>query len=745
MRKMWILPLTVALAAPGLTACDRTDDAEDGGIPKGNLISQFEPTAGTVPFPFDGLFSGFSDPTLNIPQEAPPAQAANQTDGWSTTASIFTDFIGFVDFDTTAEGLRVIALPAGGAPQVLTEGVDYQVSDYPATGTIPGTEVVAPINSFRTRLLIEPLKPLQGSTRHLVVITDALRDTSGNPAVASTQWQVVRRSQPVSEQDDLYVQGLSPQAVATLESLQQQIVAPTLEGVTAITGLSRERIVLAWPFTTQSIGESLGRLAERAPARAAADAAQPLQILAGPSGLTLANIGAPNLADIFVGAVDLPYYLEAPGDGNADAVVNQTFWAADPAQPNLGTQENPTTFLGQVPCGAFAAGAMGLSPSTSTTRCFPVPVERGTERAPLLLTVPNQVAKPEAGWPIVIFQHGITSDRSALLALAPALSSAGFVTVAMDLPLHGIPPADCSAEGADALCGARQQLRGANALFGARERTFDVDLDGQPGPDSSGANFINLPSLLTSRDNNRQAVADLLHLRALTTRLDLNSDGTPDIDAARVYFVGHSLGGITGSTFVALDEQVRAATLANPGGGIGKLLDASRSFGPVIAQGLAANGVVEGTDDYETFLRFAQHLIDPGDPINYAQQLSDRRIHFIEVVGDLVVPNTAPRNPPQGEEGNDPRLDRVTIAGPLSGSTPLIEQIGLEVAVIDDLDAPADVRLGADAATAVRFTSGDHSSVLVPATDPVTQEMQRQIVNFLASDGQCLPLRGSCQ
>ena len=59
--------------------------------------------------------------------------------------------------------------------------------------------------------------------------------------------------------------------------------------------------------------------------------------------------------------------------------------------------------------------------------------------------------------------------------------------------------------------------------------------------------------------------------------------------------------------------------------------------------------------------------------------------------------------------------------------------------------SPRTRRLGADAATAVRFTSGDHSSVLVPATDPVTQEMQRQIVNFLASDGQCLPLRGSCQ
>ncbi|MEQ8271254.1 hypothetical protein [Algiphilus sp.] len=746
MRAQRLVPTALAVMALILGGCSRVEESEDGGIPKGNLVSLFEPTTGTVPFPFDGLFSGFTDPTLNIPSSQPPAQAANELDGWSTTASIFTDFIGFLDFDTTAAGIRIIALPDGQAPQVLVEGEDYRVTDYPATSAIPNTNppVIAPTNSFRTRVLIQPLKPLSPATRHIVVLTNDLRDVSGERAVPSTQFRIASRTTPVSQQDDLIVNTLPASAIATLESLQQQIVLPTLQGVTAVTGLAREDIVLAWPFTTQSVGESLGRIAEQADARAATEADAALSIIAAPSGLTLADIGAPDLGQIFIGAVDLPYYLQAPGNGNPDGVVNSGFWQADPTKPNLGTQDNPTTFLGQVPCGAFAAGAMGFTPSTSTTRCFPQPVERSIERSPLLATVPSQVAKPASGWPVVIFQHGITSDRTAMLALAPRLAAAGFVAVAIDLPLHGIPPADCT-QSEDPLCPARQQLRGANDLFGARERTFDVDLQAPEGIDASGANYINLPSLLTARDNNRQAVADLLHLRAILPRLNLDQQPGGDIDAQRVYFFGHSLGGIVGSTFVALDDDVRAASLANPGGGIGKLLDGSRSIGPQIRAGLAASGVEEGTDGYESFLQFAQQVVDSGDPINYAGRLSERPVHFIEVVDDLVVPNTVPRNPPAEAPGNDPTLDRVVVAGPLSGSTPLIEAIGLDLVTVEDVSGDAIVRTGAEASAAVRFTQGDHSVVLTPPDSPINQEMQNQIVNFLASDGQCLPIRGSCQ
>jgi dienelactone hydrolase len=753
MRLSRIYPVVAVLAMVALSACSKTDDAEDGGIPEGNLISLFEPTAGTVPFPFDGLFSGFTDPTLNIPQTAAPALDANRTDGFSTTGNIFTDFIGFLDFETTAEGLLVFELPEGAAPRRLEQGVDYSVSDYPATSATPATGGTtidcqpdgsnrAPISCVRTRLLISPLKPLRPSTRHVVIATDALRDVNGNAAVPSTQFRIIRRTTPVQQQDDPTVVAMSEPVRTTLATLQSSLIGPVLQGVIQITGLPRDRIVLAWPFTTQSIGETLSRISAAADDRAAADADAPLSILAAPSGQTLANIGAPNLADIFVGAVDLPYYSNAPDAETPDAIINTGFWLADATQPNTGTQENPVMFLGQVQCAAFALGLGGLQPSESTTRCFPVPVERSIQRAPLLITVPNQVAKPAEGWPVVIFQHGITSDRTAMLALAPRLSAAGFVVVSMDLPLHGVPPADC-AEDPNPLCPARQQIRAANALFGSRERTFDVDLQAPEGPDSSGTHFINLASLITSRENNRQAVADLFHLRAMLSRLELDADPGADIDPGRVYFFGHSLGGIVGTTFMALDENVRAASVANPGGGIAKLLDGSASFGPVIRAGLgAAGGPQDGMDEFETFLRFAQHLIDDGDPINYAARLVDRPVHFIEVVGDLVVPNSVPRNP---ATGGNPALDVVTIQGPLSGSTPLITQLGLDVEAVEDVGSISpETFLGADARRAVRFSQGDHSVVLTPSTSPVNAEMQTQIVNFLASDGQCLPIGGNC-
>src|SRR3546814_10702640 len=81
---------------------------------------------------------------------------------------------------------------------------------------------------------------------------------------------------------------------------------------------------------------------------------------------------------------------------------------------------------------------------------------------------------------------------------------------------------------------------------GARERTFDVDFvdnaTGAPGSDgkvdSSGTHFINLSSLLTSRDNSRQSIADLFVLRASVPNMSVEGDGTGDFDNANVAFVG---------------------------------------------------------------------------------------------------------------------------------------------------------------------------------------------------------------
>lgn len=722
MRITRLLLIMTALAA---SACGGGEDNESDGVPSANFLSLFEPApldpsaSAVIPFPFDGLFSGFTDPTLNIsnPSNASFVTDANRLDGFSTTATLFTDFLGFADIATAASSILVIDTSTG-AP--LTPGIDYTLGDYPAVDPSIG----APVNSVRTRILIHPLAPLKPETRYIVAVLDGLRDTAGNAVLPSAQFRVVRSGTPVSEQDDDYAQALTAQQAATLETLRSQLIRPVVEALIGALGIGEQNIIMAWSFTTQSIGKTLAYL----------DAtATPGAIAAYPTGLTVQDLNPalPPVANVAVGALNLPYYLGA-ADGNIYSTAPLTrYWLADATRPDV-----EASFLGQVPCGAFAVGAPlpdgTATPSESTTTCFPVPVKQSDQMVPLLISVPNANSgqtRPEGGWPVVIFQHGITGNRSQMLAIAPALAAAGFVTVAMDLPLHGLT--------------SDHPL----AVPGTTERTFELDLvdnaTSAPGPDGaadpSGTHFINLSSLITSRDNLRQAAADLIQLSTSLPNLDLDGDPeSVDVDTRRIHFAGLSLGGIVGGTFAGSSDRIGAATLAVPGGGIAKLLDASVSFGPRIAAGLAASGVTEGTDTYETYLRFAQQIMDDGDPINYAVSATARHpLHMIEVIGDTVVPNSAPRTAATAAN------DLVTVEGLLSGTEPLYQQMGLAVYGADEpavLLDPEGVR------AVVRFDGGSHGSLLDPSSDAaITAEMQTETANFMASDGRCLPIGGSCQ
>lgn len=725
--------LAVLCAPLFLSACggggnESTDD--DAGLESG-LFSLFDPVAAsaTVPFPFDGFFSGSTDGTLNIPNssKAPFVDQANLQDGFSTTASMFTDMLGTLDYSTLGAGLLVINTRTGA---VLTPGVDYTTQPSVAISTNPLSGQDEPISAFRSRVLIEPLKPLDPQTRYVVVLTPALKSTDGLAAAPSELFKVARSATPVSEQTVPALTALSPAQKTTLETVRSSLIRPIVEQLAGF-GIGEEQVVLTWSFTTQAIGNTLQHLQANAVAS---------QIAAKNTGATLANFNAalPPIANVYFGTVKLPYYLATPGTTAATVTDPLTkYWLADPSKPDV-TQR----FLGQVPCGAFVTAGTGLTPSESTTACFPDPVKRSDVTVPVLITVPNANSgktMPANGWPVVIFQHGITGNRSQMLALAPALTLAGFAVISIDLPLHGLPP--------------DSPLRIADVP----ERTFDLDLSnnttGAAVPDgvvdSSGTYFINLSSLITSRDNIRQAVSDLIVMsKSAGGTILVNSGGAPDgnkFDGARLGFVGHSLGGIVGGTLLGVNTQIGAATLAMPGGGIAKLLDASVSFGPRISAGLAASSLIEGTDNYETFMRFAQTLVDSADPINYAVSASELHpIHMIEVVGsdtspaDQVVPNNAPAN--AGTSNND----KLTITGYLSGTDPLYQQMGLTPHVFD---GSADLQFG-DAARSnvVQFTTGDHASILSPAASAAaTSEMQKETASFLATNGLCLPIGGSCQ
>lgn len=725
---MKLVKRCAALLLLALAACGGQDDG-DAGLTQteAGLFSLFDPVAAspTIPFPFDGLFSGFTDPTLNIPNSGavPFVTAANLQDGFSTTASIFTDFIGFLDYDSlfaAPPGLSGLIVIDTSTMAPLIPGVDYTAQ--PSTATDSSGK---PISSYRSRVLIEPLKPLKPSTRYIVALTTALRSTDGRNATASDLFRVVRSATPVADSTEPILNQLSPGQKATLETLRTQLIRPVVVGLGGA-GIPENALVLAWSFTTQSINNSLLAIEASATAR-------PMAVRS--TGLTLQNLNAafPPNANVYAGTISLPYYLKTSGGDTHSTAPLTGYWLADASKPDTGR-----TFLGQVPCGAFVAPppGSGFVPSESTTLCFPMPRKQADVTVPVLVTVPNTGAMPVGGWPVVIFQHGITGNRSQMLPLAGALSAAGFAVVAIDLPLHGITASDPS----------------AGLRIDGIERNFDLDLvnnsTGAAGPDgvadSSGTHFINLSSLITSRDNLRQAEADLISLvKSLPSAVFVDTDGaTPlpiALSATQRRFVGHSLGGIVGGTFLGVNADVSAATLAMPGGGIAKLLDGSASFGPRIAAGLQAQGVIEGTDNYETFLRFAQTLVDSADPINYAVAASTAHpIHMIEVVNDQVVPNHA-----LARAAGAPVGDRVLLSGYLSGTEPLAALMGLSLRPAMDVPVTSPETLtGADANhVLVRFNQGDHGSILSPAASPLaTQEMQHETAEFLRNDGACLPI-----
>jgi pimeloyl-ACP methyl ester carboxylesterase len=351
----------------------------------------------------------------------------------------------------------------------------------------------------------------------------------------------------------------------------------------------------------------------------------------------------------------------------------------------------------------------------------------------MMLSIPH-APPPLNGYPVVIYQHGITTNRATLLAVADAFANlsaigSGYAVIAIDLPMHGL---------------TGNETNGTEAFKTAFERTFDVDLvtqDATTGaitaeiPDSvtdtSGRHYINLRNLLNSRDNIRQAVSDLFTLTYAIEGLDalnLVADNCNPctFDESNIHFIGHSLGAIVGTTYTAIEQNANAnlqdSVFVFGGGGVAKTLDGSATFGPSIAAGLAANGVIKGTPDYESFLGAAQTVVDSGDAINHAADLAanGEGILYFEIVGgggspsDLVVPNTVP-------DGNDTSN---TVPAPLAGTEPVLALMNLT-------QTNTNV-LGPNAQISVKFTAGEHGSLLDPTPAPaVTTEIQGEAALFI--------------
>lgn len=759
-----LLLSAITLSIFGLHGCG--SDTEKAAPPSGpdayvvGTHPRFDPVIADIPFNTDIIFAaptgtplGNIDGTANLGAPTDPVRATmNQLDGFSTSAFFDILINGEVNPASVLASQTVFLVELSAAGDALN----------PANITgIAGlanydVQVVSLDGGTNNTIRIRPTKPLKPKTKYLVVLTNDLRDASGAPLTRSWTYNALRDASYTP------LEALVPvrNAIVGWETLASGFLA-AVSGGQLTAAAAKEKLVLTYSFTTTDPVTGLVAMASpraavastqiaagASPSAAVANAVtlDSIGLLPTPKKRELAVSGATaidfnsfssalvaNVGKLYTGYIKLPYYQTA-ATGLAFGEYLKRSW-----KPDL-----------------TLAGALGVTVpadvdgSYNVTYRYPFAAKTSDESVPLQVTLPQDNRVPgyagaancgqiyaSTGYPTVIYVHGITSDRASVLALGHTLASRCIATVAIDLPLHGIA---ANSNFVNALNVERNPA--FKALYGdntPHERHFNVaGSGGAPAPmnfdapgasDGSGAQFINLGYLTNTRDNNRQAVMDLLNLNASLG--DINTEMLKSVatglDLNRVYVVGVSLGGILGSVFttvnqlaIANDAQVGLASNLNPirglitsaaGTQVAQILVNSATFAPVINGGLGASGVMVGTTNYERFLYAAQSAMDAGDPVNYMQTLAQLGVPVLvqQINNDLVIPNGAASAPLAGTSAMASLLNTT--------------QLGL-----------GSAQLGRGY---VKHTAGGHASLLRPEGNAplVTVELQGQVVTFVLNNG----------
>jgi hypothetical protein len=193
-------------------------------------------------------------------------------------------------------------------------------------------------------------------------------------------------------------------------------------------------------------------------------------------------------------------------------------------------------------------------------------------------------AKPAGGWPVAIFGHGFTDSMYGVpWTQASVYAAHGIATVSINVVGHG-----------GGALGTLNVLRNANTPVVVPAGGRGIDQDGNGTIDSTeGVNAAGLRNIIGSRDGLRQTVVDLMQLvRQIESGIDVDGDGSTDLDAQRIYYGGQSFGGIYGSIVMGVEPNLKAGVLNVPGGSITEIARLSPSFRPLSALSLQPRGLL---------------------------------------------------------------------------------------------------------------------------------------------------------
>jgi dienelactone hydrolase len=391
------------------------------------------------------------------------------------------------------------------------------------------------------------------------------------------------------------------------------------------------------------------------------------------------------------------------------------------------------------------------------------PVVQGVNEGFFNLYLPSG-PRPAGGWPVAIFGHGVGGSKQgggggigggASLAVAASLAEQGIATIAINVVGHGFGPLSTLTVRPSA---------GAPLTFLEGGRGMDQDGDGIIA-NNEGISAAAPRSIIRDRDGQRQTVADLMQLvRVIEVGVDADGNGAADLDPSRIYYLGQSLGGIYGTSFLAVEPSVHVGVL-NVAGGLGGNNRLSPVFRAAVGASLAARtpsllnapGVTSLDGVSVLGQRFDENMpLRDGVPL--VVRLADGSERVIQspvintVPGAMPIQEVIERTEWVSQSGNPvayaPHIRTTPLAGVPAKS--VIYQFAKGDQIVPNPATTALLRAGdlADRATFYRHDlafaenpllptnpHGFLATLDIPAFRAITRGAQEQIATFFATDG----------
>jgi len=510
--------------------------------------------------------------------------ALRDLDGWGASSPVFFPMLADVDpaslpatvGDAMREDASVFLVDADAASPTAYSRVPVRVHWDPARKNI----VVRPADGH----------PLSPGRRYAAVLRTRVNGPGGVPIAPAPRFAAIRDAMT--------------RPTDALDGRAHDEYAPVVAGLTSH-GVTRAEIAALAVFRVQRVSEEME------------------------SARVAVHAGAPPVATL----------VQAVGSG---APLDALLGTPVPDVPGLdvmgGVQHGHIGWLVQ---GSYAAPIF-----TSRTPLAHGRFEHDASGALVVKrmeTVPFTLALPRGGdlasLRVVVFQHGLSSERSDILSVADTLCAAGWAVIAIDTPFHGLRARGVALDTQNRFTGAMTP----DGFGDSRGSTIVIDFAGID--DSVGELEAFHPVYL--RDSIRQGAADLLGLVRLVREGDWAAVRAADpslaalgFSAERLGFIGYSLGGFIGGVFVAAEPDVGAAALMVTGGGIVRAVTESPPFNegyfpillPLLGRDPARVDYVGDHPDFWPELAVWQTLLDRGDALAFAPALRTQAKNVLQLM-----------------------------------------------------------------------------------------------------------------